>query len=88
MKRGSRRGCFRLKRAIIGIDDDDDCTFTIRVDNRVYHFQGMCRVCAVRACTTPRPLSPAPSPGLRGAWTLGACPGVVHAAAAPASEGK
>ena len=40
MKRGSRRGCIRLKRAIIGIDDEDDCTFTIRVDNRIFHFQG------------------------------------------------
>ena len=40
MKRGSRRGCFQLKRAIIGIDDEDDSTFTIRVDNRIYHFQG------------------------------------------------
>ena len=41
MKRGSRRGCIRLKRAIIGIDDEDDCTFTIRVDNRIFHFQGL-----------------------------------------------
>ena len=40
MKRGSRRGCFRLKRAIIGIDDEDECTFTIRVESRTYHFQG------------------------------------------------
>ena len=40
MKRGSRRGCFRLKRSIIGIDDEDDSTFTIGVDNRTYHFQG------------------------------------------------
>lgn len=40
MKRGSRRGCFQLRRAIIGIDDEDDSTFTIRVDNRIYHFQG------------------------------------------------
>lgn len=39
MKRGSRRGCFRLKRAIVGIDDEDDCTFTIHVDNKTYHFQ-------------------------------------------------
>ena len=43
MKRGSRRGCIRLKRAIIGIDDEDDCTFTIRVDNRIFHFQGFSR---------------------------------------------
>ncbi len=42
MKRGSRRGCFRLKTAFVGIDDEDDCTFTIRVDSRTYHFQGAC----------------------------------------------
>lgn len=40
MKRGTRRGCFQLKHAIIGIDDEDDSTFTIRVENRIYHFQG------------------------------------------------
>lgn len=40
MKRGSRRGCFRLKTAFVGIDDEDDCTFTIRVESRTYHFQG------------------------------------------------
>ncbi|XP_064386753.1 oxysterol-binding protein-related protein 9-like [Halichondria panicea] len=39
MKRGSRRGCFRLKTAFVGIDDEDDCTFTIRVESRTYHFQ-------------------------------------------------
>lgn len=44
MKRGTRRGCFRLKRAIIGIDDEDDCTFTIRVE-RTYHFQGKIIIC-------------------------------------------
>ena len=42
MKRGSRRGCLRLRRAIVGIDDEDDSTFTIRVDSRIYHFQGAC----------------------------------------------
>ena len=40
MKKGSRRGCFSLKGAIIGIDDQDDSTFTIRVQDRTYHFQG------------------------------------------------
>lgn len=39
MKKGSRRGCFSLKGAIIGIDDQDDSTFTIRVQDRTYHFQ-------------------------------------------------
>ena len=45
MKRGTRRGCFQLRRAIIGIDDEDDSTFTIRVDNRIYHFQGEAIIC-------------------------------------------
>ena len=40
MKKGSRRGCFSLKGAIIGIDDQDDSTFTIRVQDRTFHFQG------------------------------------------------
>lgn len=43
MKRGSRRATIQLKGAIIGIDDEDDCTFTIRDQTRVFHFQG--KVC-------------------------------------------
>uniref|UniRef100_F6VTM3 Oxysterol-binding protein n=1 Tax=Ciona intestinalis TaxID=7719 RepID=F6VTM3_CIOIN len=39
MKRGARRGCVRLRDAIIGIDDEDDSTFTITVDQKVFHFQ-------------------------------------------------
>ncbi|XP_041358161.1 oxysterol-binding protein-related protein 9-like isoform X2 [Gigantopelta aegis] len=39
MMRGSRRGCVRLKGAIIGIDDEDDSTFTITVDLKTFHFQ-------------------------------------------------
>ncbi|XP_052775129.1 oxysterol-binding protein-related protein 9-like [Mya arenaria] len=39
MKRGSRRGCVRLKGAVIGIDDEDDSTFTITVDHKTFHFQ-------------------------------------------------
>ncbi|XP_074661300.1 oxysterol-binding protein-related protein 9-like [Tubulanus polymorphus] len=39
MMRGSRRGCVRLKGAIIGIDDEDDSTFTITVDQKTFHFQ-------------------------------------------------
>ncbi|KAF3834664.1 hypothetical protein F7725_027222 [Dissostichus mawsoni] len=31
MMRGSRRGCVRLRGAVIGIDDEDDSTFTITV---------------------------------------------------------
>ena len=39
MMRGSRRGCVRLKGAIIGIDDEDDSTFTLSVDQKTFHFQ-------------------------------------------------
>jgi plasmid stabilization system protein ParE len=39
MKRGSRRAAIQLKGAIIGIDDEDDCTFTIRDQTRIFHFQ-------------------------------------------------
>ncbi|XP_064607087.1 oxysterol-binding protein-related protein 9-like isoform X3 [Liolophura sinensis] len=39
MMRGARRGCVRLKGAIIGIDDEDDSTFTITVDQKTFHFQ-------------------------------------------------
>ncbi|XP_044744788.1 oxysterol-binding protein-related protein 9 [Coccinella septempunctata] len=39
MMRGVRRGCVRLKNAIIGIDDEDDSTFTITVDHKTFHFQ-------------------------------------------------
>ncbi|GBL93937.1 Oxysterol-binding protein-related protein 9 [Araneus ventricosus] len=39
MVRGARRGCVRLKGAIIGIDDEDDSTFTITVDDKTFHFQ-------------------------------------------------
>lgn len=39
MVRGARRGCVRLKGAVIGIDDEDDSTFTITVDGKIFHFQ-------------------------------------------------
>ncbi|KAI0209600.1 Oxysterol-binding protein-related protein 9 [Lamellibrachia satsuma] len=39
MSRGVRRGCVRLKGATIGIDDEDDSTFTITVDQKMFHFQ-------------------------------------------------
>ncbi|KAK8395615.1 hypothetical protein O3P69_005608 [Scylla paramamosain] len=39
MMRGARRGCVRLKGAVVGIDDDDDSTFTITVDTKTFHFQ-------------------------------------------------
>ena len=31
--------CVRLRGAIVGIDDEDDSTFTITVDNKTFHFQ-------------------------------------------------
>ena len=45
--RGVRRGCVRLKGAIIGIDDADDSTFTITVDQKTFHFQGKL-ICILR----------------------------------------
>ncbi|XP_069673311.1 oxysterol-binding protein-related protein 9 isoform X2 [Periplaneta americana] len=39
MMRGVRRGCVRLRGAVIGIDDEDDSTFTITVDGKTFHFQ-------------------------------------------------
>lgn len=30
-----------FKGAIIGIDDEDDSTFTITVDDKTFHFQGI-----------------------------------------------
>ena len=39
MMRGARRGCLRLKEAKIGINDEDDSTFTITCDHRTFHFQ-------------------------------------------------
>ena len=31
----------RLKGAVIGIDDEDESTFTIRCDQKIFHFQVM-----------------------------------------------
>ncbi|CAB4026774.1 Hypothetical predicted protein, partial [Paramuricea clavata] len=39
MMRGARRGCLRLKGALLGIDDEDDSTFTISCDQKTFHFQ-------------------------------------------------
>ncbi|XP_046387861.1 oxysterol-binding protein-related protein 9 isoform X1 [Ischnura elegans] len=39
MMRGVRRGCVRLKGAVIGIDDEDASTFTVTVDGKTFHFQ-------------------------------------------------
>lgn len=41
MMKGVRRGCVRLKGAVIGIDDQDVNTFTITVDHKTFHFQVM-----------------------------------------------
>lgn len=43
MVKGVRRGCVRLKGAVIGIDDQDVNTFTITVDHKTFHFQ-VCRL--------------------------------------------
>lgn len=39
MNRGLRRGCVRLQGAVLGIDNEDDTTFTITVDGKTFHFQ-------------------------------------------------
>ncbi|GAB1607369.1 oxysterol-binding protein-related protein 9-like isoform X1 [Argonauta hians] len=39
MMRGDRRRCFRLKGAIIGIDDEEYSTFTITANQKTFHFQ-------------------------------------------------
>lgn len=39
MMKGARRGCLRLKDAKIGINNEDDSTFTITCDHRTFHFQ-------------------------------------------------
>ncbi|CAH1773458.1 unnamed protein product [Owenia fusiformis] len=40
MMRGDRRGCVKLKGAVIGIDDEDDSTFTVTsADMKTFHFQ-------------------------------------------------
>eukprot|EP00111_Clytia_hemisphaerica_P005510 TCONS_00015986-protein len=39
MMRGARRGCLRLKGGVVGINDEDDSTFTITCDHRTFHFQ-------------------------------------------------
>lgn len=39
MMKGVRRGCVRLKDALIGIDDQEENTFTITVDHKTFHFQ-------------------------------------------------
>ena len=31
--------CVRLRGALVGIDDEDDSTFTVTVDNKTFHFQ-------------------------------------------------
>jgi hypothetical protein len=39
MTKGERRGCIRLKGAHVGYDDEDDITFTIKVDDKTFHLQ-------------------------------------------------
>lgn len=37
--RGVRRGCVRLKGAVLGIDNEEDGNFTITTDSKTFHFQ-------------------------------------------------
>lgn len=39
MMRGVRRGCVRLKGAVLGIDNEEDGNFTITTDSKTFHFQ-------------------------------------------------
>ncbi|XP_065905704.1 oxysterol-binding protein-related protein 9-like [Dysidea avara] len=40
MSRGSRRGCMKLRHAIVSIEGEDDCTFSVCGDNgHVFHLQ-------------------------------------------------
>lgn len=39
MVRGVRRGCVRLKGAVLGIDNEEDGNFTITTDSKTFHFQ-------------------------------------------------
>uniref|UniRef100_A0A8C2QVE4 PH domain-containing protein n=1 Tax=Capra hircus TaxID=9925 RepID=A0A8C2QVE4_CAPHI len=74
MMRGSRRGCVRLRGAVIGIDDEDDSTFTITVDQKTFHFQvtkktssldfRSCIVCLFKAEETQPSRVKAPVPSL------------------------
>uniref|UniRef100_A0A1I8INB7 PH domain-containing protein n=1 Tax=Macrostomum lignano TaxID=282301 RepID=A0A1I8INB7_9PLAT len=52
MVRGERRGCVKLRGALIGIDDEDDSTFTITTqDRKVFHFQERQLTSRVRGLT-------------------------------------
>jgi hypothetical protein len=42
MNRNQRRGCIRLRGAVYGIEDEDDSAFTITVDQKTFHMQGVC----------------------------------------------
>nr|ACO11248.1 Oxysterol-binding protein-related protein 9 [Caligus rogercresseyi] len=40
MSKGVRRGCVRLRGAVLGIDHEDEATFTITaLDGKTFHFQ-------------------------------------------------
>ncbi|KAG0726604.1 Zinc finger and BTB domain-containing protein 24 [Chionoecetes opilio] len=68
MMGGARRGCVCLKGAwkVVGIDDDDDSTFTITVDTKTFHFQVLNALCSDLE-NRPR-LSPGTMVGRRGRW--------------------
>ncbi|KAI6217607.1 Oxysterol-binding protein-related protein 9 [Aphelenchoides besseyi] len=41
MLRGQPRGCIRLNGAAVGIDGENEATFTIKVDGKTFHLQGV-----------------------------------------------
>ena len=76
MTKGSRRGCIPLKKAILGIDDEEDSTFTIHVDGRTFHFQG--RQQPLAADTRPAVLCYHYSSECRGEGAVDASTGLDH----------
>lgn len=39
MLKGQKRGCIRLKGAVIGIDGENNSLFTVTVDSKTFHLQ-------------------------------------------------
>ena len=54
--RGLRRGCIRLKRAIVGMGEEDECGLSIRVANRTCLLKG--NLCSQVLVSIPDPTNP------------------------------
>ena len=42
--------CCQFQEAVVGIDDEDESTFTISADHRTYHFQGIGALLCLSIC--------------------------------------